>query len=124
MARETGLTLKPLVRLGKRPDDCWEWLSVKTEGGYGKKQLGGKTLLAHRWMWTQLFGPIPDGLVIDHICANPGCVNPAHLRLCSQAENCRDGAGTTLTSADVVEIKQAKKTRGPTTANALALRYG
>ena len=119
-----GETMKPLVRMGRKPEDCWEWLSVKTEAGYGKKTLGGKTLLAHRWMWTQLFGLIPEGLVIDHTCANPGCVNPSHLRVVTQAENCRSGAGATLTPLDVLEIKRAKKSTGLGVAAALADRFG
>lgn len=61
MTHLPGETMKPLVRLGKTPDDCWEWIGRKHDNGYGKKQFHSRTLLAHRWLWTQLFGPIPGG---------------------------------------------------------------
>lgn len=32
-------------------------------------------------------GPLPDGAMIDHACRNKACVNPAHLRICTHAEN-------------------------------------
>lgn len=119
-----GQTIKPMVRLGRKAEDCWEWLGPKISGGYGKKTFNGRDCLSHRWMWEQLFGPIPRGLVIDHKCGNKGCVNPAHLRAVTQAENCRSGAGTTLLPDDVLEIKRAKVTAGPGTRAALAERYG
>lgn len=120
----TGMPMKSLVRLGKEPGDCWEWLGVKTNAGYGKKTLAGQTLLAHRWLWVQLFGPIPDGLVINHLCSNPSCVNPHHLECVTQADNVRYGAGTTLTPGDVREIRQAKKDKGLNTARLLAEKFG
>lgn len=100
-----GAILRPLVRLGKSSDECWEWIGCKLENGYGKKTCNGRTVLAHRWLWSQLFGPIPDGLVIDHVCQNRGCVNPQHLRVVTQAENVRSAVTTLLTSGDVDEIR-------------------
>lgn len=106
MSQFPGETVKPLVKLGRTPDDCWEWIGRKHANGYGKKQFHSRTLLAHRWLWMQLFGPIPSGLVIDHVCQNPGCVNPHHLRVVTQAENVRSGLTTLLTDGDVKEIRR------------------
>jgi hypothetical protein len=34
-----------------------------------------------------LVGPIPDGLVIDHLCRVRHCVNPAHMEPVTDREN-------------------------------------
>lgn len=118
----TGQPMKPLVKLGREPGDCWDWLGAKGEAGYGKKTHESRDVLAHRWIWGQLFGPVPEGLVISHTCGNPGCVNPHHLRAITQAENCRQGAGTTLIPADVLEIRRAP--RNQASARHLGSRFG
>jgi hypothetical protein len=63
-------------------DGCWEWLGAKN-GGYGRFHLRsqgpGRATAAHRVSYELLVGPIPDGLTLDHLCRNRGCVNPAHL---------------------------------------------
>ena len=104
-----GRTIKPLVKLGKSPNDCWEWLGNKNPNtGYGKKRFNGKDVLAHRWIYEQLFGIIPDGMVINHICNNRSCVNPHHLEVVTQTENCRKGNGTKLNIEQVKYIKSLK----------------
>ncbi len=69
-------------------DDCWEWLATRGRG-YGKFKTDHQMKWAHRVAWEMLIGPIPDGLTLDHLCRNPGCVNPAHLEPVTQAENNR-----------------------------------
>ena len=34
--------------------------------------------------------PVPDGMVVMHMCDTPGCFNPNHLRVGTQAENIQD----------------------------------
>jgi hypothetical protein len=46
---------------------------------------------AHRFAYELLVGPIPEGLVIDHLCRNRRCVNPAHLEPVTAEENWRRG---------------------------------
>jgi hypothetical protein len=72
-------------RRGER--DCWLW-TAKTNGRYGYVALPGRRHVgAHRVAWELTNGPIPAGQVVHHICRSPLCVNPAHLRVGSQAEN-------------------------------------
>lgn len=71
---------------------CWLWVGHCCSDGYGKfgggKQLPGETL-AHRAAYTVLVGPIPPGTEIDHACRVRSCINPAHLRPLTHAENVR-----------------------------------
>lgn len=49
--------------------------------------------LAHEWARksgeASGVGPIPDGLHIHHVCNDPGCVNPEHLKPLTPSQNTR-----------------------------------
>ena len=66
---------------------CWLWTAAHDRGGYGRSYMNGKLILAHRLTYELLVGPIPKGLVIDHLCGNPPCVNPSHLEPVTHREN-------------------------------------
>ena len=44
-------------------------------------------MYAHRWAWEQAKGPIPKGLVVDHLCRVRWCCNPDHMELVTNREN-------------------------------------
>lgn len=44
-------------------------------------------LYAHRIVATAVWGPIPEGWEVDHMCRNRSCANPFHLRVVPLAEN-------------------------------------
>lgn len=67
--------------------DCWQWTGYRDKDGYG--HFGSPARLAHRLVWEALVGPIPEGLHLDHLCRNTGCVNPDHLEPVTAAENNR-----------------------------------
>lgn len=69
--------------------DCWEWLAYRQPDGYGTFKLNGSMRLAHRIAYELVKGPIPEGLQLDHLCRNRGCVNPSHLEPVTLIENQR-----------------------------------
>lgn len=72
--------------------DHWLWTGAHQSRGYGSFAIGGRTYQTHRLAWQDANGEIPDGLVIDHLCRVPSCVNPDHMELVTPAENTRRGA--------------------------------
>lgn len=61
---------------------CWQWTGAILDTGYGVLTEGGKNgkvFRAHRVAYELFIGPIPEGLVLDHLCHNRWCVNPEHL---------------------------------------------
>lgn len=78
------------VRTGLEVGDCWTWKRTLQQG-YGYARVGGRLTSVHRYVYEQLVGPVPDGLVIDHLCRNKACANPDHLRVTSQSVNVTSG---------------------------------
>jgi hypothetical protein len=52
--------------------------------------IDGKFKYAHRLMYENIYGPIPDGMLVMHTCDNPQCVRPGHLKLGTNADNTAD----------------------------------
>jgi HNH endonuclease len=77
-------------------DGCWEWAGAHNRDGYGTAYTtptGARPLGAHRVVYELLIGPIPEGLTIDHLCRNRGCVNPAHMEPVPKRTNLLRGVG-------------------------------
>jgi hypothetical protein len=108
------------------PQGCWEWQRYKNKEGYGRLNVSGRTVLAHRLALLGEEG-VRNPLQVMHLCHNPSCINPSHLELGTGAENVRqsqvDGRlGVTLEEADVKLIYRALE-GGATTTN-LAQQFG
>lgn len=62
---------------------CWLWIGAVNSDGYGhvRCKIAGawKTRGAHRQIYLELRGPLPQHLTLDHLCRIRSCVNPAHL---------------------------------------------
>lgn len=116
---------------------CWLWTAAVNRGGYGSIGTGRKaqTMLAHRAAYELYCAPVPADMDVLHKCDTPACVNPAHLRLGTAADNVRDmvqkGRGKTrdqrgtkhhnarLKEDDILFIRSSPEPR-----EVLAIRFG
>lgn len=85
-------------KVSVQPNGCWLWQAHINKGGYGDFMHPDTQRMcrAHRYSYEVAMGPIPDGLVIDHLCRVRHCVNPAHLEPVTSEENIRRGAAAIL----------------------------
>ena len=88
-----------------KTDSCWYWLGSEGSHGYGQfswrfTESGRKTMvLAHRFAYELVVGPIPKGLKLDHkhTCLKT-CVNPDHLRVVTNKQNAENLSGAHIDS--------------------------
>jgi hypothetical protein len=92
-----------LERIEQTASGCWLFTGCTNSRGYGLVFSGrkGKNILAHRLAVIVRDGSIPDGMTVDHQCHDSQtcrldagcphrrCVNPAHLRVMTSADNVR-----------------------------------
>jgi len=109
-------------------DECWEWNSRRDDCGYGRIDIYGRPVLAHRFSYKLQIGEIPSRLDVLHSCDNPPCCNPKHFFLGTQADNMKDkmlkgraakgsnNGNSTLTESKVIEMRKLHSTGLFTTA--------
>jgi HNH endonuclease len=68
--------------------ECWVYTGT-LHNGYGSVYYEGQAWKVHRLAWTLANGPVPEGLVLDHLCRNRACCNPDHLEPVTSLENTR-----------------------------------
>lgn len=67
-------------------NECWLYAGLTDSYDYGIISAG-KLYKAHRVMYENLVGEIPTGLVLDHLCRIPRCINPEHLEPVTNGAN-------------------------------------
>jgi hypothetical protein len=83
----TQLYDKIMLNVTPMPSGCLVWTRYRDSKGYGQVWWDGSMRWVHRMMYALMYGPIPEGMVVDHKCHNPSCVLPQHLRLMTHEEN-------------------------------------
>ena len=80
-------------KLSKNDNGCWDWVASKNLAGYGRFwDVDIRRLRpAHVVSYEKKYGVVPPGLELDHLCRNPGCVNPDHLEAVTHSVNLTRG---------------------------------
>lgn len=94
---------------------CWMWTASRTRGGYGQIKWRNKCVTPHRLLYAWLMHPLPLGKaisVIDHLCRNRACCNPAHLEAVTELENCKRGYGIGMVNARKTHCPQGHPYEG------------
>lgn len=100
-----------LAKVVIHPNSCWMFQGCQDPSGYGRISRSKKEgpVAVHRYMYELVFGQVPSGLELDHICHKKGectvparlcphrrCVNPWHLEPVTHTENTRRGNAGSL----------------------------
>ena len=82
-----------IAKVEKTPT-CWLFNGAKHSRGYGNVRViidGKKTCrTAHKISYEHHKGPVPEGMVVRHMCDVRRCINPDHLELGTHQENIND----------------------------------
>jgi hypothetical protein len=124
------------IEVADSADPCWIWKGKTGKNGYGLiGGLGGNTAV-YRLTWS-MFNPDQEsgnGMNIRHLCNNPLCCNPRHLKLGTVKENAHDriangtqtrgsqSPGARLTEEQVYDILCAHAEGEPSTL--ISEKYG
>lgn len=98
--REVYLRIRKRIRLRRPPPGlkakswCWIWTGATTSRGYGSIRFGETAGVTHRLTYQHLRGPIPEGMVLDHLCRRRACCNPAHAEAVTNHDNTLRGYAT------------------------------
>ena len=109
--------------------ECIEWTGYKDPKGYGRISVKNYPKLVHRLIYEHFNGKLIKGLEICHLCSNPACCNPKHLRQDTRSSNMIDMVkinnqhSQILTENQVIEIKEKLKSNYRGISRDLAKEY-
>jgi len=95
--RILALATEELAPANLGPDalPCWLVPSNRKADGRRRVRVDGEDTFAYHVTYVEFIGPFPDGLVPDHLCRRPACVNPWHLDPVPGRVNIARGVGPT-----------------------------
>lgn len=108
--------------------NCWNFIHNKDRDGYGGFRWGTLRLVAHRFLNQYCFGLIPQEKQCLHVCDNPSCVSPFHIKRGTHYDNILDRniklrGHSKLTPTDVLEIRKQLEYNIRRTQRKLAIKY-
>ncbi len=104
-AAKTELGSRPVHLPELGPCEIWTASTVDGYGTFRADTSGNARVYAHLWRWEQMYGPVPDGHQLDHLChawwvcaGGPTCVHRRcvaldHLEPVLPGTNTLRGAG-------------------------------
>jgi hypothetical protein len=93
------MTIDPMERfvdsIDVLPNGCWQWNKKLDSKGYSMFTISNQEfrMSGHRFAYFLFKGNLIKGMHLDHLCRNPGCVNPDHLEQVTPKENFLRGVG-------------------------------
>jgi len=99
------------------PIEAWD-----NKNGYFRVTIARQHFYAHRLAYERARGPIPDGLVIDHLCRNRWCCNPDHLEAVTNEENILRGFSPPAQNARKARCPNNHENRDGVAARSAVLR--
>lgn len=91
---------------------CWMWIGGLDWHGYGYFTAYQRRRQAHIISYEIYKGGIPMGLELDHLCRNPGCINPAHLEAVTHKTNILRGQTIMAENAKKTHCKRGHELAG------------
>lgn len=110
MTRGTAAERHRAFTLRDETTGCWLWIGSDVNNqGYARFHVDGRRKLVHRWAFEHFVRPLLPGEVIDHLCNQPLCSNPAHLKACKEQ---RDNVLRSETALTAVNARKTHCIRG------------
>lgn len=111
--RKDSLLVRVAEKVSITSAGCWLFSGWLRPDGYGKIWSRGRMRSVHREVFEHMRFPLPEGVVLDHLCRNRSCCNPSHLDPVTNRENTLRGQGIAAINARREVCKRGHPLVGP-----------